>query len=145
MLGWAVTPEAKTATVKVVPVKIMTSIASSSPGMLQASSCALGIVPGCKFWAETSGFPNHSESYSIIIKKKLCIWMLWVLVAACGISSWRMQDLVPWPGIKPEPPASGAWSLSQWTTREIPQLSFNEFALCLNQSEVVSVDWNSKP
>ena len=30
---------------------------------------------------------------------------------ACGI-------LVPWPGIKPEPPAVEAWSPSHWTTRE---------------------------
>ena len=44
VLGWAVTPKAKTAMVKVVPVSIVTSIASSSPGMLQASSCALGIA-----------------------------------------------------------------------------------------------------
>ena len=27
-----------------------------------------------------------------------------------------MQALVPWPGIKPGPPDSGAWSLSHWTT-----------------------------
>ena len=145
MLGWAVTPKAKTATVKVVPVRIVTSTASSSPGMLQASYCALSIAPGCKFWAETSGFPNHSESYSITLKKKLCIWLLWVLVVASGIFSRSMRDLVPMPGIEPGPPASGAWSLSHWTTREITQLSFNEFALCLNQSDVVSVDWNSKP
>ena len=30
-------------------------------------------------------------------------------------------DLVLWPGIKPGTPALEAWSLSHWTTREVPQ------------------------
>ena len=33
---------------------------------------------------------------------------------------WGMWDLIPWPGIEPSFPALGAWSLSHWTTREIP-------------------------
>ena len=36
-----------------------------------------------------------------------------VLDLSCG-----MQDLAPWPVIRPWPPALGAWSLSHWTTRE---------------------------
>ena len=50
-----------------------------------------------------------------------------VFVVAHGIFSCSMQalsggmwDLVPLPGIKPEPPALGARSLSHWTTREVP-------------------------
>ena len=35
-----------------------------------------------------------------------------------------MWDLVPRPGIKPGPPALGAWSLSHWTTREVCRKSF---------------------
>jgi len=31
-----------------------------------------------------------------------------------------MQDQVSWIGIKPRSPALGAWSLSHWTTREVP-------------------------
>ena len=42
------------------------------------------------------------------------------LVAACGIFSCGMWDLVPWPGIKPEPPTLGLQSLSHWTTTEVP-------------------------
>ena len=38
---------------------------------------------------------------------------------SCGV--W---DLVPWPGIKPGPPALGLWSLNQWTTREVPVCLF---------------------
>ena len=48
-------------------------------------------------------------------------------VAACRIFSWGMKtlsfsmwDLVSCPGIKPEPLALGAQSLSHWTTTEIP-------------------------
>ena len=39
-----------------------------------------------------------------------------LLVAAC------MWDLVPGPGIKPGCPALGAWSLTHWTTREVPRI-----------------------
>ena len=38
-----------------------------------------------------------------------------IQILACG-----MWDLVPWPGIEPEPPALGLWSLSHWTNREVP-------------------------
>ena len=35
-----------------------------------------------------------------------------------------MWDLVFRQGIKPGPPALGAWSLSHWTTREVPGAVF---------------------
>ena len=38
------------------------------------------------------------------------------LSLSCG-----MWDPVPSPGIKPGLPALGAWSLSHWTTREVPE------------------------
>ena len=38
-----------------------------------------------------------------------------------------MRDLVLWPGIKPGPLALGVWSLSHWTTKEVPHF------LMLNQ------------
>ena len=31
-----------------------------------------------------------------------------------------MQDLVPWPGIKPWPPALGVQSVKCWSTQEVP-------------------------
>ena len=37
-----------------------------------------------------------------------------------------MWDLVAWPGIKPGPPALGAWRLSHWNTREGPPNMFLE-------------------
>ena len=49
-----------------------------------------------------------------------------VLVAAHGIFFWffscSMRDLDPWSGMEPRLPALGAWSLSRWTTRQVPQL-----------------------
>ena len=40
---------------------------------------------------------------------------------SCGmqILSCSLGDLVPWPGIEPEPSALGIWSLSHWTAREV--------------------------
>ena len=49
--------------------------------------------------------------YSVILN--LFLWLCWVLVAACGI-------YFPDQGSNPGPPALGAWSLSHWTTREVP-------------------------
>ena len=47
----------------------------------------------------------------------LFTWLHCVLVVA----RW---DIVPWPGIKPRPPALGVQSLSLWTTKEGPLLLF---------------------
>ena len=63
----------------------------------------------------------------------MLIWLCWVLVAACRVFSWgmwalscSMWDLVPWPGIKLGTPALGAWSLSHWTSREVPARHFSK-------------------
>ena len=62
--------------------------------------------------------------------KYLFIWLHRVLVAACGLLAAVcellvaacMWELVPWPGIKPRPPALGAQqSLNHWTIREVPR------------------------
>ena len=50
------------------------------------------------------------------------------LVAACGLLVVAcMRDLVPQPGIEPGPPALGAWSLTHWTAREVPESFFIYF------------------
>ena len=41
-----------------------------------------------------------------------------LLVEACKLLVVAMLALVPWPGIKPRPPALGAWSLNHWTTSD---------------------------
>ena len=47
-----------------------------------------------------------------------------MLGLSCGIRdlSCGIWNLVPWPGIKPRPPALGVLSLNHWTTWEIPIL-----------------------
>ena len=47
--------------------------------------------------------------------------------------SCNMQDLVPWPGMKPRPPALAAQGLHQWTTREVS--IFAQLFLCSIGSE----------
>ena len=51
--------------------------------------------------------------------KKIFIYLHWILVVACRIFSCGMQDLVPWPGMEPKPPALEVWSLRHWTNREV--------------------------
>ena len=43
------------------------------------------------------------------------------LVSACELLSRGMSDSVSWPRMEPSPQAFGGWSLSHWTTREVPQ------------------------
>ena len=56
-------------------------------------------------------------SSAISFLKCLFIWLYRVLVAVHGYDMW---DLIPWPGIKPGPPALGVWCLSHCTTGEVP-------------------------
>ena len=49
--------------------------------------------------------------------------LLFIYLVALGLSC-GMWDLVPWPGIKPGPPALGVRSLCRWTDREAPVLVF---------------------
>ena len=48
-------------------------------------------------------------------------FLLSLYLAVPGLSC-SIQDLVPWPGSKPKLPALGTWSLSHWTTREVPYI-----------------------
>jgi len=54
-------------------------------------------------------------------------------MSTLSFSMWtqlqHVQDLLPWPGIQPGPPALGAWSLSHWTTGKFPK-SFKMFKPC---------------
>ena len=54
--------------------------------------------------------------------RDLQLWHVGSLVAACRSFSCGMWDIVPSPEIKPGPPELGVWSLSHWTTSEVPQL-----------------------
>ena len=60
---------------------------------------------------------------SVMLSHHLILWChLLLLPLARGMQtlSCSLWDLVPWPGIKPRPPALESWSLSLLTTREVP-------------------------
>ena len=72
---------------------------------------------------------THRESTFPVLSflKYVFIWLCQDLASEIFNSGmltlwYGMWDLVPWPGVKPQPPALGAWSLSHWTTREVPHL-----------------------
>ena len=68
---------------------------------------------GSKFgWAHL-GSPGLDWVYSFLIEA------CWILSSGMSTFSYSMWDLVPWPRIKPRPPALGACSLSHWTPREV--------------------------
>ena len=78
----------------------------------------------------STSFMTFLQQISFFLFKYLFIWLCQVLVTACGVFSCGMRtlnccmwDLAPWPGIEPRTLALGAQSFSQWTTREVPQLS----------------------
>ena len=99
---------------------------------------ARGFVRGSGILGDRFSPPQPpSVSSKLYAKFVFCFWLCRVLVALCGIGMWGfffsvaaygifscgMWDLVPWPGIKPRPPVIWAQSLSHWTTREVPKLS----------------------
>ena len=81
-------------------------------------------------------FPSMWLAFSFSL---WCLFLFLLHRAACGI-------LVPWPGIKPMPPAVEARSLNHWTAREVPVVSlkipfnFDEVQLypaCIDTASVV--------
>ena len=52
---------------------------------------------------------THTHTYIYIY----IYFFFFSCTVVCGI-------LVPWPGIRPVPPALEAWSLNHWTAREVP-------------------------
>ena len=68
------------------------------------------------------------DKWMFLKNKNLFIYSA-VLGLSCG-----MWDLVPQPGIEPRIPALGAWSLSHWTTSEVPRLMFDALMTGLLQA-----------
>ena len=88
------------------------------------------------------GKPKNCKSFFFFLNIYLFIWLLLVLVVACGIFSCGMWDLVPWPGIEPGPPALGAQSLSHWTTREVPRTANLKLLSAIILLVLVLLFWN---
>ena len=55
--------------------------------------------------------------------------------------SCSVWDLVPRAGIEPGPPALGAWSLSYWTTREVPTHLFARPSLT-SHCKILTSPWD---
>ena len=55
---------------------------------------------------------------------RFSFWFIFIYLFGCAGSLLRHVESSSWPGIKPGPLALGAWSLSHWTTREVPVLFF---------------------
>ena len=64
----------------------------------------------------------------LLFLKYLFIYLA-VLGVSCG--TW---DPALWAGIKPRPPALRAWSLSHWTTREVPVSFFSIYMPFISSS-----------
>ena len=88
-------------------------------------------------WTGSStGICCHWNNYSKLhpLKKKIYLFSCArshlqhsgssIFTGACGIFSWGMWDLVPWPRIELGTPWLGVQSLSLWTTREVPSFIF---------------------
>ena len=72
----------------------------------------------------------------VCMLRRVLVAAHWSFVAACGhLVATSTQDLVSRPGIKPGPPAMGAQSLTQSTTREVPNLK--NFYLLFRNSYLV--------
>ena len=92
------------------------------------------ILPGQSPWKEEPGGLQSMEfqrgGHDWVPERAAYFYFLilsFIYLAVPGLS-WDVQtlrcgtwDLVCSPGIKPGPSALGAWSLSHWTTREVPK------------------------
>ena len=86
---------------------------SGTPGIQTCHNQTKGILGRVPRVAEVRGVWEIPVSSTQFFKINYFIYLA-VLGLSCG-----MWDLVPWPGIKPEPPALGVWSLSHRTIREV--------------------------
>ena len=88
------------------------------PCIYPSFDCNWGII--LKYPPGFLGSKGSETIILLIIKKKKNSF---IYLVAAGLSCGA-QDPVPWPGIDPELPALGVWSLSHWTTRKSPFLQF---------------------
>ena len=96
----------------VVVFSVMTRLHISSRlvHLVTGSVSSLPMPPSPRSWR-----PDHSALW--FYEFDFFFFFFWPCRTACGI-------LVRWPGIEPTPPALGAQSLSHWTAREVPKLTF---------------------
>ena len=64
--------------------------------------------------------PQNRESFYSYLLYLFFLFLKYLFIWLCQMFSYGMQELVPWPGMEPRPPALGAQNLSHWTIRDIP-------------------------
>ena len=76
-------------------------------------------------WSDLAAAAAALSPFYLFFNTYVClfVWLLCILVVSYRICSYSMWDLVPWPGTKPGTRALVVWSLSHWTTREVPAMS----------------------
>ena len=118
-----------------IPCNILTISLSYDCSTL--SSIVLTCMPFCQCYSLSWSilsivYPSISIFKNIYLSGCTGSWLQHMgslmFIETCGIfsgSMWTLScstcDLVLWPGIKLRPPELGTWSLSHWTTREVPQ------------------------
>ena len=105
-------------------VAISFSRGSSDPGIEPASLASTCTGRQVCYQLSHQGRSKYFFFIDLAVLSLSCD-MLDLLAAACRILSCDMWNLVPLSGIKPGPPALGAWSLNHRTTRP-PQESIQE-------------------
>ena len=73
------------------------------------------------------------------------LWLCRIFAVACRTYSCGMWDIVSWPGIKPSPPALGAWSLRHWSPGESQGTLEFLVIYCLGTPEAVLVVMRQGP
>ena len=70
---------------------------------------------------------SQEENYTLKLFQSSMGFFVCDRIFSCSMLalSYSLWDQVPWPGIKPRPPALGAQSLTYWTTREVPVFNFS--------------------
>ena len=73
---------------------------------------------------------------STVGREDLFLFVFWFFGGFFGPCCVTCRILVPWPGIKPGPPAVEAWSPNHWTTREFPVFFESRLKFCFVRKPV---------
>ena len=79
------------------------------------------VIYRCESWTIKKAEHQRIDAFKLWSWKTpfFSFFKVFIYLPVPGLSC-GMWDLVPWPGIKLGPPALGEWSISHWTTREVP-------------------------
>ena len=79
------------------------------------------------YWELSRAYDNKATVSQLLCPLPLCFFCLFLIFFVCFCLSFGCLAcgiLVPQPGIEPESLELGAWSLNNWTAREVPLCLF---------------------